>query len=58
VQESVEQEWTEERDASLKRAYQKKRSDIWTVVAKEMGFQEDWRCIEAKIFEIGLKKLK
>jgi hypothetical protein len=58
IRESVKQNWSEELDVAMKRAYHKKRSDFWTAVASEMGFEEDWKIIEARIFEIGLKRMK
>jgi hypothetical protein len=41
----------------MKQAYHKKRSHIWTDLAQEMGFKDDWKIIEARVFEVGLKCL-
>jgi hypothetical protein len=42
----------------MKKAYRDKRSHFWKELANEMGFKEDWKIIEAKVFEIGLKNMK
>lgn len=44
----VEQNWSQENDEALKAAYQKKGGDMWTILANEMGFQGNWRVLEAK----------
>ena len=50
--------WDEEAEEKLKIAYQKKKASIWSSVATEMGFEGNWRVLEAKAFEIGAKGLK
>jgi hypothetical protein len=42
----------------MKKAYRKKRSHFWKELAIEMGFKEDWKLIEARVIEIGLKSMK
>jgi hypothetical protein len=52
------QGWSAEMDVALKDAYQKKKAGMWTSLATEMGFQGNWRVLEAKAFELGKKGLK
>jgi hypothetical protein len=52
----VEQNWSQENDEALKAAYQKKKRDMWAILANEMGFQGNWRVLEekgAKILNFG-----
>jgi hypothetical protein len=58
IRESVQQSWSEELEVAMKKAYRNKRSHFWKELATEMGFKEDWKIIEAKVFEIGLKNMK
>lgn len=52
------QAWDEENDKAFKNAYQKKKGDMWNLLAHEMGFQGNWKILEAKAFEFGRKGLK
>jgi hypothetical protein len=58
VQEKATAEnWTAERDNALKEAYQKKRAELWKVLANEMDSQTSWKVIEQRIFKIRRKGL-
>jgi hypothetical protein len=51
-------EWDEHSEERLKTTYQKRKASIWSSVAADMGFEGDWRALEAKAFEMGIKSLK
>ena len=51
---NTHKEWSGENDVALKAAYKKRKAEVWTIVAKEMGFSGSWQVIEKKIFEHGL----
>jgi hypothetical protein len=44
----VEENWSQENDEAFKAAYQKKKGDMWAILANEMGFQGNWRILEGK----------
>jgi len=50
--------WGSEDEAKFRLAYQKKKSQIWCMVAAEMGFEGHWQALERKAIEMGLKGLK
>ena len=54
----AKQEWSDEADEALKNAYKRKKGDMWSMLATEMGFQGNWRVMESRVFELGKKGLK
>lgn len=52
------QGWDEQAKERLKFAYKKRKVSIWSSVAAEMGFEGNWRALEAKAFEMGIKGLQ
>ena len=50
--------WTREDDEALKKAYHLAKPKMWRSVADLMNFEGDWRVVEAKVFELGLKQMK
>jgi len=50
--------WRSEDEEKFRLAYQKKKSQIWGMVAAEMGFEGSWQALERKAIEMGFKGLK
>jgi len=50
--------WNPEMEISLKEAYEKKKGDMWRLVASEMGFSGNWKVLESKVLELGKKGMK
>ena len=50
--------WSPEVEEAFKKAYEKRKGDVWKLIAGEMGFNGSWQVLEAKAFELGKKRLK
>jgi hypothetical protein len=50
--------WDAQAEENLKSAYRKRKASIWSSVAAEMGFEGNWRVLEVKAFDMGIKGLK
>jgi len=50
--------WSEDMELAFKQSYQKKKGEIWKIVAMDMGYNCTWAVLENKAFELGKKGLK
>jgi len=50
--------WTPENEMSLKEAYEKRKGEMWRLVAAEMGFDGHWKVLESKVLELGKKGMR
>lgn len=50
--------WSSEVEEVFKKAYEKKKADVWKSIAAEMGFNGTWQVLETKAFELGKKGMK
>jgi hypothetical protein len=50
--------WSKEDDEKFKLAYKKNKEAMWNMIACEMGFEGNWKALEARAFGLGIKRLK
>ena len=50
--------WSVDTEEAFKKAYDKRKGDLWRLLVDEMGFNGSWQVLEAKAFELGKKGLK